>query len=205
MKAKITTALLTIFLSMSSWAQMISQTTDNNTIVNNGGAGQTFTATATTQIAKISVRPAAAYNGALVIYNGNAGSGTVGALGAPAYTQAGVSLAASGSGSPLQDIVLTTPFPVTSGNTYTFVFQNFGQFYLSSANPYAGGQLLLDFADLAGYGIYDFAFQVWPVVAAAPATASSIPTLSEWGVLLLSLLLVLVAVGKGYMGKGWRK
>ncbi len=184
---------------------MVSQTTDTGTIVSGATAGQTFTATATTQISKISVRPWLAYNGNLLIYNGSTGSGAIGVVGAPAYTQAGVSLVASGSGSPLKDIVLTTPFPVTAGNTYTFVFPANGGFYLSSADPYAGGQLLVDFADLVGYGGYDFAFQVWPVVAAAPTTATSIPTLSEWGVLTLSLLLCLFAVAKGYSGKSWRK
>ena len=204
MKAKITAALLTIFLSMSSWAQMVSQTTDSGIYSGGPGFGQTFTATATTQISKISVRLAEAYTGTLLIYNGANGSGTLWAEGTPAYTQAGVSLAASGIGGPLQDIVLTTPFPVTAGNTYTFVFQGDSYFYTTNTNPYAGGLMVAAYADVTFAKISDLAFQVW-TVAAPPTSTPSIPTLSEWGVLALALLLGLFALAKGYGGKRWRQ
>ncbi len=100
------------------------------------------------------------------------------------------------------DIELTTPFPVTAGSTYSFILQGFGNFYASTVDPYADGQVIFNYAVTALPGV-DLAFQVWPAVAAA--TPASIPTLSQWGVLTLSLLLGLFAVAKGYSGKGWRK
>ena len=101
----------------------------------------------------------------------------------------------------MQDIVLTTPFPVTAGNVYTFILQGSSILFLSST-PYVDGQIISGYASTA-FPDLDIVFQIWPTVAAA--TAASIPALSQWGVLTLSLLLGLFAVAKGYGGKGWRK
>lgn len=198
MRVKITALLFTLFASLSAWGQMISQTVDSNSRIMAPNAGQSFTATATTQIGRISVRPGNVFNGNLLIYNGNVGSGTIGAAGAPVYSQAGVSLAASTTNGPMRDIVLTTPFPVTNGSTYTFILEGVSGFFLGNPDPYAGGQLLHSYADTS-LSAYDFAFQIWPVAAASPA---SIPTLSQWGLWLLSMLLGVFAVAQVRRNRG---
>lgn len=192
MKEKSTAALLAVCLAGPAVAQMVSQM-DGGTVAVHIGVGQTFTATQTAQITKISVRPESAYNGTLLVYNGDSGSGSSGSAGTPVYSQSGVSLAASTPGGPLRDIVFTTPFPITAGSTYSFILQDSGRMYVAPGSPYAGGQLVMNYAEKSVYANYDLAFQVW--TAAVPLAApASIPTLSEWGVGLLSLLLGCSAV-----------
>lgn len=162
MKAKITAALLTLFMSLSAWGQMVSQTADNGWSILSVNIGQSFTATTTASIGKISVRPSDAFSGRLLVYNGSAGSGTVGAVGTPAYSQAGVSLYSSTPGGAMRDIVLTTPFPVLVGNTYTFILEGaVGVYVAHDSNPYADGKLIIDYANLASNAASDLAFQVW--------------------------------------------
>lgn len=181
MKSKTTAALLALFMSMPAWAQMVSHTAPSNTQVIGPNSGQSFTATATTQISRISVRPKSAFNGNLLIYNGSAGSGAIGAMGSPAYSQAGVSLAATTSTGPLRDIALTTPFPVTAGNTYTFILQGTNDFFISPGNPYAGGGILFNYADLTYQSAFDFNFQVWAELPQAITFSSTVPAAAKVG------------------------
>lgn len=180
---------------------MVSQPVDDGFRVNGPNNGQSFTAIATTSIGRISVRPHLAFDGILHIYDGNAGSGTVGAVvgpKSPVYSQPLVKLTASASGDPMQDIVLSTPFPVIAGSQYTFILEGSpSHFFLSQGNPYAGGQLIVNFAD-SRTG-FDLAFQIWAAVPAAPTSTASIPVLTPWGLGLLSLLVGGFALRKSPM------
>jgi hypothetical protein len=114
----------------------------------------------------------------LRLYNGT-GTGAAGAAGTPLYSQA-VNL--TNTDPAFQTITLGTPLPITAGNVYSFAFD---ASTLRAANPgsYAGGVVfnngtaLINFADLT--------FEVVQV-AAAPAP---VPTLSEWAMILLGLML----------------
>ena len=181
MKSKTAAVLLALFMSLPACAQMVSQTTNINAWYPAPNSGQSFTATATAQITKISVRPQSALNGNLLIYNGSAGSGAIGAIGSPAYSQSGVSLAATTSTGPLRDIVLTTPFPVTAGNTYTFILQGTNDFFISPGNLYAGGGILLEYADPTYQSIYDFNFQVWAELPQTITFSSTVPAAAKVG------------------------
>jgi hypothetical protein len=188
MKSKIISALVFSLVSLPSMAQMISQTTDDF-VLSSAAIGQTFEATTTVSITRISVRPNTNCAPTLYLYNGNAGSGTPGAVGAPAYTQAGVNLASSISGGTMRDIVLTTPFPVTAGSSYTFILSGACSMYAKNVNPYPNGSSVFDYATLdAGF---DLAFQIWADPLVPAATTASIPTLSEWGVISTSAVLAL--------------
>lgn len=189
MKTKIFTALLFFFVSLPTLAQMVSQTVDT-AVVNGSGFGQSFVATATTQITQISVRPNVDYAGTLYLYNGNVGSGTILAVGAPAYTQAGINLTSTTSGGPMRVITLTTPFPVTAGNSYTFVLDGGASLRSSGANPYADGQFIFGYANQAEFN-RDLAFEVFAAPVAPAATTASIPTLGEWGLIFMSGLLAM--------------
>jgi hypothetical protein len=202
MKIKIFAALLFSLISLPTLAQMISQTAVNHQFFS-GNIGQSFVATATTQITQINVHPVSNYTGTLYIYHGNAGSGTVGAVGAPAYTQTGINLAASAIGGPMRAMVLATPFAVTAGNSYTFILDGFVGLYADSSDPYAGGQFIPDYADQLLSG-YDLAFEILAAGPAAAATPAAIPTLGEWALIFMSGLLAmlgLMSVRRGKAGK----
>ena len=191
MKSKITAALFSFFLSLSAWGQMVSQLSDDASTTGTG-LGQSFTAPATTQITKISVRPRTAYSGTLHIYNGGSGSGVMNSVGTPAYSQPVALLAATSSGGPMQEVVLTTPFPVTVGNTYTFIFEGASNLYVSLANPYSAGYFKSVY--LISTPSNDLAFEIWSApLSPASATTASIPTLSQWGVIFLGGLMGLFA------------
>lgn len=196
MKAKIAAALVTFFLTLSAWGQMVSNTVDDGNTLLFPDSGQSFTATTTAQIVKISLRPGDVFNGSLLIYDGSVGSGTTSVIGTPVYQQAGVSLPASTTGGPMQDIVLTTPFPVIAGNAYTFILQGPNNFYAAFSDPYAGGQFVLAYGNTTTVPSADLAFQVWAVAPGDPASAVSIPTLSQWGLIVMSALLGLLSLAR---------
>lgn len=174
-------------------AQLLSHISNTIGSVNAPGVGQSFTAPSNTDLTRISVRPGAPFTGNLHIYNTANGSGTFGVVGAPTYSQTGVNLTATTDGGPLQDVVLTTPFPLTAGQPYTFVFEGTGSFYANSANPYAAGEALTHYSDTFLVPNYDLAFQLWGPSPPAPA---SIPTVSEWGLILMSCALTLFGFGR---------
>ena len=94
-------------------AQLISHTTNTIGSANAVGVGQSFIAPSSTDLTRISVRPSAAFAGSLHLYTSANGSGVFGVVGAPAYSQAGVNLAATTAGGTLRDVVLNTPFSLT--------------------------------------------------------------------------------------------
>lgn len=130
--------------------------------------------------------------GTLYVYNGANGSGTVGAVGAPAYTQA-VALTDSGSDAAgFSSIVLTTPFPVTAGSQYSFALSGFA-LSGTNTNPYAGGTKLDDFAGPSAS--QDIPFQIFEALAPpAPASSAAIPTMSEWALISMSSILGLYGI-----------
>lgn len=112
------------------------------------------------------------------IYNGANGSGVAGSSAGAAYTQA-VTLTDTGSNtSGYTVITLTTPFPVISGQSYSIVFDTSVMAY-TNANPYAGGAAFENFAVVSAPT--DLAFVINP-----PAP---VPTMSEWAMILLGLVL----------------
>lgn len=192
--ARFITILLVLFTgTTSALAQLISH--ESNTIgsVNAIHIGQSFVAPSSTDLSRISVRPAGAFAGTLHIYNSANGSGVFGLVGAPAYTQLGVNLAATTAGGALRDVVLTTPFPVTAGQPYTFVFEGAGNFFANTANPYLAGEAMTHFSDNFLVLNFDLAFQVW---GPSPASPASIPTVSEWGLIALSCILAVFGLAR---------
>lgn len=159
MQARFLAGFVLSLLSLPVFSQMVSQTAAGIGWNFGNGNGQSFTATASGTIKRISLRTFSdANNGTLRIYNGGNGSGISGGVGTPAYEQFGVSILASPLGGPMRDISLTTPFPVVAGNVYSFLFQGAG-IELVTGNPYAGGTIIGNFADI--FASQDTAFQVW--------------------------------------------
>lgn len=172
-------------------AQTISQPVGNATF-GVAGTGQSFTATLTGVVNRIDVRSRTTGGGTLYVYNGANGSGNVGAVGAPAYTQA-VALTDSGSDAAgFSSIVLTTPFPVTAGSQYSFALSGFA-LSGTNTNPYAGGTKLDDFAGPSAS--QDIPFQIFEALAPpAPASSAAIPTMSEWALISMSSILGLYGI-----------
>lgn len=152
-------ALLAFLLSSfpnSAEAQTIGQTSSNFWF-SSPGQGQSFTATITGEVTQIQIRPQnSVAQDTLRFYNGF-GSGVVNAAGSPAYTQAVTSVATANDAAPLQTYVLTTPFPIVAGDTYTFVFDATVPRH-SSGETFNGGNYFFGYNNY--YGNRDIAFQV---------------------------------------------
>lgn len=174
-------ALAGAALGLPATAQWLAQSTDNGSAVGSPGTGQSFVAPSTASISRIAVRPQDPFSGTLHIYTGGAGSGTPGAVGSPAYSQAGVSLANTTSGGAWRTVVLTTPFPVTAGNSYTFIFARTGfpAFYANSTNPYANGNAIHNYSETTLVPNWDLAFQIW--AAQSISFTSAAPTAPRLG------------------------
>ncbi|MBN9576155.1 IPTL-CTERM sorting domain-containing protein [Alicycliphilus denitrificans] len=190
-----------LLLSWSAWGQStpwISQPVDNGGIMGAMAVGQSFVAPTTTLIQSIGVRPSSAGSFNLFVYNGSSGSGTSG-VGTPAYSQSAIALAAATSNGAFQNMALSTPFPVTAGQSYTFVLENadpssFVGLFAAFPEVYAGGTAIVNFGTVSN--TVDLAFQITEATA---SNATAVPTLSEWGLLLLTLTIAGGAV------VGWRR
>ena len=159
MNAKLFSMLLFFSISLSATAQMVAETSASYTSGSSDGYGQSFTATATGNITRITVRPIIGYSGDLHIYNGATGSGSFNVIGTPVYSQSGVNLAATGQNGSMVDIVLSTPFPVLTGQAYTFVLGGESFMATSTNNPYAGGNAVGRYG--SAVSDWDLAFEVW--------------------------------------------
>lgn len=172
--------LLAACLALPVQSQMISQlVNDTATAAGVSGEGQSFTATVTKTIKRISVRPGVQNaNPMLYLYTGGVGSGLFDQVGTPAYTQASQSMPPGAHDDPMQDIVLTTPFPVVTGGVYTFVLKGTTGtalvYQAISGNPYPGGQRVTRFNDMA-FVDADLAFQIWTTWTQTLAFTSAIP------------------------------
>jgi IPTL-CTERM motif len=178
------------FLSVGGLhAQTISQPLGNATLGAGLATGQTFTATLTGVINRIDVRSRTTGAGTLYLYAGANGSGAIGVVGVPLYTQA-VNLTDTGSDAAgFSSMVLSTPFQVTAGTQYSFAVSGFSV-SLINTNPYVGGMKLDDFAGVSVN--QDISFQIFEAPLAA--TVTGVPTVSEWGLLGASFLLGMLGV-----------
>lgn len=173
-------AALWLGLANDTSAQTISSTDANPaaTLTQNF-IGQSFTATVTGTVTTIRVRPRAAQNTTLYLYNGP-NTGQANGPGTPVSQQA-VALTDRSVGG-FDEFVLNTPLPVTAGTTYAFAF-GAGDLTINSIGPGAypgGGPFTLGTSGFPS----DLIFQVVQV-----ATPAAVPTLSEWAMILLGLML----------------
>lgn len=162
-------------------AQWLNQPIDN-TVVLSVAAGQSFVAPSSLSIGRIAVRPSLPLSGTLYLYTGSAGSGAVAAVGSPVYTQTGVSLAGSSAGGPWRSVVLSTPFPVTAGSSYTFILAADGgtpapAYFANAGNPYPGGTAISNYGNVIP--VFDLAFQIW--AAQSISFTSTAPTAPRVG------------------------
>ena len=134
-----------VFGNQTSTISQLTSTTN----FDNLGHGQSFVASQTGQIRAIRVRFNTAVSDVDVFfYNSATGSGLVGGAGSPVYTENDVELFASPEGA-LTEIVLTTPFPVVQGQSYSFVFDGFTDpFYNTGSDVYPDGDFIFGY-DLA--------------------------------------------------------
>lgn len=154
-----------------SAAQTISQPLDSS-----GGfstaPGQSFVATLTGRIVAVDVRANTAAPATLHFYTGGVGSGTPGAMGAPALSLP-VTLINGGPSGPFSHLTLTTPFPVVAGQTYSFVVQG-GVLLAANSDLYTGGNAISNWAIASP--TRDLAFQIFEEASAdlqVTQTASS--------------------------------
>jgi hypothetical protein len=195
MTLRVFLAALVAGFVLHAQAQTISQPIDVGGAIGGDGIGQSFTATTTGTITAIRVRSNATATFNLLVYNGGVGSGTAGLVGAPAYTQAGVVVNGVASNGAFTTITLTTPFPITAGLPYTFVFQDApggALFWFHNVNPYAGGQVIVNYGDAVFAPAVDLAFEVVQA-AAVVGSAVAVPTLDAAALVLLALAMAAVA------------
>ncbi|MBX9707232.1 MAG: IPTL-CTERM sorting domain-containing protein [Caulobacteraceae bacterium] len=141
-------------------------------------AGSSFRATVTGTVTTIRVRAAVAGTTDLYLYNGST-TGQFNGAGTPAVTQLGVTLTNRSFIGGYDEFVLSTPLPVTADYTYAFAF-GAGQFFRNQSNTYADGT---PFFSGNQTSTSDWIFEVVQVPAAP------VPTLSEWAMILLGLML----------------
>lgn len=175
-------AALSLVWTAAASAQTIVQNAGD---VNLGstGLGQSFTATLTGTVTQIQVRPRINATTTVNFYNGT-GSGITDNVGTPVSSQA-VTLVDVGSDTTgFQTIVLATPLPIVSGQTYSFAFGNgsaLDSMSLTTTNVYAGGLAFRRFN--ISLPASDLAFTVTEVPPAP------VPTMSEWMMILFGLVL----------------
>ena len=168
---------LGIALASPAAAQTISATDRS---VSNGllpYVGHSFKATVTGTVTQIRVVSDADTNTVLHLVSG-AGTGVNNNVVAPLRSQA-VALTDSRPGLAFQTITLNSPLPVTAGSVYTFVFESSS--LRRGPATYADG--LLYFSGNTPNFANNLAFEVVQVAAA------SVPTLSEWAMILFGLML----------------
>lgn len=179
-------AALGLFIGMATAAdaQTISQPVGTTVAQTNPNQGQSFTATVTGTVTQINIRSRSNGVFSLHLYNGGNGSGVSGSNGTPAYSQSFTLTDNGNDTTGFTPLVLTTPFPVTAGQQYSFLMSNGAAspfFSVNTTNPYAGGVFRAN--GNGGIGAWDAVFQVFEV--ATPP----VPTLSEWAMIVLGLIM----------------
>ncbi len=187
-------------LAVPAWGQLVSQPVDTGGLFGAPVVGQSFVAPATTSIGAIRVRSGSNVAGIdLLLYDGASGSGTADDVGTPSRVISGVSLTAASSGGPFSEVLISPPFPVVAGQSYTFVFDGSGPIvalYARSPGAYADGTIIRNYAiEVTGP---DLAFEILEPSPSAGAVAA-IPTLSPAGIVLAGLAIAAAAM------VGWRR
>lgn len=152
------------------------------------GLGQSFTATLTGTVTQIQVRPRLNSTTTVNFYNGT-GSGITDNVGTPVSSQAVTLVDVGTDATGFQTIVLATPLPIVSGQTYSFAFGDgsaLDQMSLTTTSVYAGGLAFRRFNE--SLPASDLAFTVTEVPPAP------VPTMSEWMMILFGLVLAGAAV-----------
>ncbi|MCT7963774.1 choice-of-anchor D domain-containing protein [Laspinema sp. D1] len=119
--------------------------------------GQSFTATENGTINEIAVSLSSSFEGNLLIYPSNNGSGVGSQKGIPAYEQTGVVLP---GGFGWKTVKLNTPYTVTSGQNYSFIFEGLGSFSYADTDVYAGGSYIFNYGNVQAN--QDLAFFINP-------------------------------------------
>lgn len=192
-------AAVLLACSLAAHGQTIVQDQGNSQVSQLGAEsplGQSFVTTVNGSITALGVRSMNNVTATLRIYTGGIGSGTPNVIGAPIYTQTNVPLTAAVGGAQgpaggFSVVTLTTPLAITAGHTFTFQLTATNPFALAArfGNLYPQGDFISIYGAIPFAGL-DAAFEVFEVAAAAPApaTPASIPTLGEWAMLVLILL-----------------
>lgn len=177
-----------LFIGQTGYGQCtISQQTNNIAFTSTQIFGQSFTACQTGQITSIEVDFFQLPTGGTVDLQIQAGLGTI----TPNYTQLITPVLGTNT------ITLTTPFSVQNGQTYSFSFVGPGhalQGTLSDAYP-GGVRFIENSGSVIPIPSQELVFEV--TIAPPPTT---VPTLSQWGLILLAL--GMVSIGTVVM---WRK
>jgi len=161
------------------------------------GMGQSYTATVDGHISQIDIKSVLPLSNARInIYNGSNGSGIPANPGSPDYTQNGINLVTNNPMDPNDwtSISLSTPFPVTSGSTYSFIIENqvpvdAVQLYVENSNNYIGGHLFVQYA-LVQSG-YDLNFRIWETSTPPPPGPTPTP-IKAWPAAIALLALVAI-------------
>ena len=132
----------------------------NDCTFSNAGQGMAFTAGITGSIQTIRVDAVSANSTTLHLYEGDNGSGILGSVGTPAYSQP-VELFANPGGS-LTNILLNIPFPVVAGQRYSFLLEGSNTLrYACSGSPsYIGGRAIEDYVGFFQFDQQSYAFEV---------------------------------------------
>ncbi|MEZ4885319.1 MAG: IPTL-CTERM sorting domain-containing protein [Chitinophagales bacterium] len=98
---------------------------------------------------------------------------------------------AGGTSDETVTITLNTPFPVTAGNDYAFDITPGGDLSITAQqlpSDEPSGIAYVIFGSFAQFTSHDLDFGV--AISAAAGPAAAIPTLSQWGLIILALLLM---------------
>ncbi len=166
---------------------------NNDSGSDNGGFGQSFTACADVEIISIRVTAnstavptiAGTYN--LYIHEEIGGAHqTTTPLATVTFNSAPTSL-------QIITFDLDVPFVTSDGTTYRFVVKNedgYSAMRISTTNDFGGGSQSLVFSSGFAVSSYDLDFEIITQDITPPPTPT-VPTLSEWGLIVLALLLMI--------------
>lgn len=178
-----------------TYAQCTIHTRDNglaNLVTNNASLGQTFLPCADGEITSISVTAiqnqitGPAFAGTYELYIA-VEPGTTIAI--PATPVASLNFPSAPGDLEVLTFTLSTPFPVSSGTLYRFVVDNTSADtrLRFTSNEYAGGALVIGSSVHANLNDLDFEIIIQP---SSTSSSAEVPTLSEWGLIILALMLM---------------
>ena len=154
-------------------------------------AGQTFTANTTGNVTSISVgvgsKTVAGTHEFRISGSTNPPTSEIGGVAYQTFTTSG--------GAETVTINLSLPFPVIASTIYAFDI-TFGDTYhplstnLSQGSDYDGGQYYQLFGSFSTFSTFNTDNNFEVCISPASSGAADVPTLSEWGLLILALLLM---------------